>query len=319
MHQLTHNLKEFGLRRIAFSLVVLSYLGFLGFINVMMILPDNWISAMGHFNFVSTGSTHNLVHELVFALIVGTGAVALASQLWKPKENFAGQLVALIAWGAMIVLAIVTNNWIPQILYIIFGGLTLLATILHPKGLGLFSWFQRKRISSALFALVIIAVIPFTMFAFANLNLQLTGSEGLGLSGLLKGHNRPVSHGGEVVSEQDSPEKMLLKDMSGMAVDMDKEKADHDQEHITIGHYRNMAVFGSIIILIGLLASFRPSGWRFAAWITGFLSIALGLASAVLPNAESSLGVAWGIAALIWGIMFIVVAEVARRKEQETY
>src|SRR3989344_8846978 len=140
MHKLTHKLKELGGRRIAFSLVVLAYLGFLGFINVMMLLPGNWMSAMGHFSFINTGDTHNLVHELVFAIIVGMTAVGLFSQLRKP-ENFAGQLIALIAWVAIIATGMITNNLVPHPLLIIFGGLTLLATILHPSGLGLFCWF----------------------------------------------------------------------------------------------------------------------------------------------------------------------------------
>ena len=135
MHEIINSVSKLGWRWIAFSLVILAYLGFLGVITVLMFVPDNWISAMGHFDFVYTGDTHNLIHELVFALIVGTAAVGLFSQLWKPKENFVGQLIALIVWVAMIATAALTNNWVPQPLFIIFGGLTLIATILHPVGL----------------------------------------------------------------------------------------------------------------------------------------------------------------------------------------
>lgn len=77
-----------------FSLVVLAYVGFLGVINVLMFapalgqLPDNALSAMGHFgSFLTAGETHDLVHEFVFAFIIGTAAVGLLSQLWKPKES----------------------------------------------------------------------------------------------------------------------------------------------------------------------------------------------------------------------------------------
>src|SRR3989344_1637301 len=165
MHKLTHKLKELGGRRIAFSLVVLAYLGFLGFINVMMLLPGNWMSAMGHFSFINTGDTHNLIHELVFALIVGTAAVGLFSQLWKPKENFAGQLIAMIAWVTMIFTAAITNNWVPQPLFIIFGGLTLIATILPPAGLGLFNWIRIAKVNKILLTLVVIAAVPLFIFA----------------------------------------------------------------------------------------------------------------------------------------------------------
>lgn len=273
-------------QRPTFSLIVLTYLGWLGFITVMMFMPGNPLAAMGHFGFFSTGDTHDLIHELVFALIVGTAAVGLASQLGKPKENFTGQLVAIIAWGAMILTAALTNNWVPQPLFIIFGGLTALATILHPARRGLFNWFSTKRINRLLLTLVVIAAAPLTILAFINTNLQIAGGGGTGLFD----HSPPALH-------DDSLE--LLN--------------DHEQKHSNLGHYRNIAALSFIIILLGLLASSRPRGWRVAAWVAGFLPILLGIASVLLPEAESSLGVFWGVAAVIWGFAFIAVAEVVRR------
>ena len=315
MHKTIHTLKSFGWRRIAFSLVVLAYLGFLGFINVLMFVPGNWLSPMGHFDFVSTGDTHNLIHELVFALIVGTAAVGLFSQLWKPKENFEGQLVALIAWVAMIVIAAFTNNWVPQPLFLIFGGLTLIATILHPAGLGLFNWIRTAKVNKILLTLIAIAAVPLTAFAFTNINLQIAGGGGTGFF-----HNPPAFHGGAVdrgsmnpVRDSEGSQRITsngVNDTSGMTVD---DEATHDQEHVTVGHYRNMAVFSFIVILVGLLASFRIRGWRLAAWVAGFLPILLGLASVALPDAESSLGLVWGLATVIWGVAFITVAELTRR------
>ncbi|KKU04010.1 MAG: hypothetical protein UX06_C0029G0011 [Candidatus Giovannonibacteria bacterium GW2011_GWA2_45_21] len=441
MHKLTHKLKELGGRRIAFSLVVLAYLGFLGFINVMMLLPGNWMSAMGHFSFINTGDTHNLIHELVFALIVGTAAVGLFSQLWKPKENFAGQLIAMIAWVTMIFTAAITNNWVPQPLFIIFGGLTLIATILHPAGLGLFNWIRIAKVNKILLTLVVIAAVPLFMFAATNINLQ-TGGEGITF-GIDIDHQGPAMHGGsssadniemvkqqyggytvaqaeregyildtfclnaesfgkpaelgamgyhatneallagpidakrpqafmfdaegrvlgveyeimaEMVSEPPQlfgqtftklpphpgvahehyalhvwfidnpsgqftdfnpdvscpPDSTPSMDSGGMT--MDNAAGHDDQEHIDAGHYRNMAALGFIIILLGLLASFKPQGWRVAAWIAGFLPIFLGLASVVLPDAESSLGLGWSFAAVVWGIVFFAAAEFTRRK-----
>lgn len=307
MHKLTHKIKELGGRRIAFSLVVLVYLGFLGFINVMMFLPGNWMSAMGHFDFFYTGDTHDLVHELVFALVIGTAAVGLLSQLWKPKENFAGQLVALFAWVAMILIAALTNNWVPQPLFIIFGGLTILATILHPAGRSLFNWLSAARINRTLLALVIIAAVPLTVLAFTNIGLQLGGR---GAAGFFD-HSPPAFHGG-VTTDQESSQDQLVSDTNGMPAD---DQSIDGQKHAALGHYRNIAVLSFITILMGLLASFRPKGWRFAAWVAGFLPILFGFASVVLLDAESSLGFTWGLAAIAWGFVFIVVAEVTWHKE----
>lgn len=305
---------KFGWRRIAFSLVVLAYVGFLGFINALMflpavgLLPDNALSGMGHFgSFLSTGDTHDLIHEFVFAFIVGTAGVGLLSQLWKPKEKFAGQLVALIAWGAMILTALITNNWVPQQLFIIFGGLTLIATILHPAERGLFTWFNTIRVNRVLLALVIIAAIPLLVLAFTNIGLQIAGGRGTGFFG----HNSPAFHGGNSANQESSQEQPS-NDAGGMATD---DEVAHDQKHSALGHYRNLAVLSLIVILVGILASLRPPGWRFAAWVAGFLPILLGLVSVVLPDAESSLGLTWGLAGIVWGAAFIATAEFIRRRD----
>jgi uncharacterized protein YjeT (DUF2065 family) len=101
-------------------------------------------------------------------------------------------------------------------------------------------------------------------------------------------------------------------DSGGMT--MDNEAGHDDQEHINAGHYRNMSALGFIVILVGLLASFRPKDWRLAAWVAGFLPMVLGLVSVVLPNAESSLGLGWGLAAIVWGIVFIASAELTNKQ-----
>jgi hypothetical protein len=296
-------------RRIAFSLVVLGYAGFLGFINVMMFLPGNPLSAMGHFDFVFTGDTHNLVHELMFAFIIGTAAVGLLSQLWKPKENFAGQLMALIAWVVMIVTAAFTGNWVPQPFFLIFGGLTLLATILHPAGRGLFNWFSVARVNRLLLALVIIATVPLFLFASTNIDLQTSGNQGSGTGfSRIFGHTIP-KHGGDEITNQEAQKDQPLDKTGGIIMD---DGTDHDQKHIAEGHYRNMAAFSFIVLLVGLLASLRPKGWRLAAWVAGGLQLLLGLTSVALPDAESSLGLAWGLAAIVWGVTFIVAAERTR-------
>ncbi len=102
-------------------------------------------------------------------------------------------------------------------------------------------------------------------------------------------------------------------DSGGMT--MDEEVGHDDQEHSNAGHYRNMAALSFIIILVSLWASFMPRGWPVAAWVVGFLPVLLGLASLVLPDAESSLGLGWGLAAIIWGAVFIAAAEFIRRRD----
>lgn len=230
-------------------------------------------------------------------------AVQSSEKHFKISLNFAGQLVALFAWVAMIVAAALTNSWIPQPLFLIFGGLTLLATMLHPSGRGLFNWFSVARVHRVLLALVIVAAVPLLALASVNIGLQTAGGGGAGLFD----HSPPAFHGGEVSApSQDEP----TNGANGVAMD---EEAVHDRKHIALGHYRNFAALSFIVISAGILASLRPKGWRLAAWIAGGLPAILGLASIMLPDAESSLSLLWALAAIAWGIHFVVMAELIHR------
>ena len=84
-------------------------------------------------------------------------------------------------------------------------------------------------------------------------------------------------------------------------------------DHAALGHYGFMAAFSVTVIGVGLLASLRPDGWWLSAWIAGFLPALLGLASVVFSDVDSSLGLAWGLAAIAWGVVFVAAAEFIRR------
>lgn len=84
-------------------------------------------------------------------------------------------------------------------------------------------------------------------------------------------------------------------------------------DHALGGHYGFMAAFTFTVIAVGLLASARPDGWRLPAWVAGFLPAALGVASLAYPDVDSSLGMAWALAAIAWGVAFIAAAELSRR------
>jgi hypothetical protein len=86
-------------------------------------------------------------------------------------------------------------------------------------------------------------------------------------------------------------------------------------EHAVMGHYGFVAAFGFTVIAVGLLASLRPTGWRLTAWVAGTLAALLGFASVVYPDASSSLGLVWAVAAIVWGILFVAAAELTRHAE----
>ena len=88
-------------------------------------------------------------------------------------------------------------------------------------------------------------------------------------------------------------------------------------EHAEFTHYGTMATVAITLLLVGLLASFKTVGWRIPAWGAGFLAIVFGLTSVVFPEQSSSVGLLWGILAIVWGLIFIGVAEWKRLKERE--
>ncbi|MDX1687359.1 MAG: hypothetical protein R3248_05185 [Candidatus Promineifilaceae bacterium] len=86
--------------------------------------------------------------------------------------------------------------------------------------------------------------------------------------------------------------------------------------HAEVGHWMIMSAYGVAIVLYGLLASLRSSGWRVPAWSAGILAVLFGLASLLLPTQASAVGPTWGTVAVAWGVLFVAAAEwtaVARR------
>ena len=82
--------------------------------------------------------------------------------------------------------------------------------------------------------------------------------------------------------------------------------------HAGAGHYGFMAAFSFTVIAVGVLASLRPDGWRLAAWVAGILPALLGVTSLVYPDSSSSLDLVWAFAAISWGAVFVVTAELTR-------
>jgi len=248
-----------------FSLVVLVTLGVFGLVGVVLLQPDLIGGLLGQ-NMVAHISRHfrdphHRIHDLTFSILIGTAVVGMLAQLRTPSENVAGQLMALIPWGALGLASALTNTPVRFAPFPVLAALTLLATILHPTRRDLFSSFTVSRVNRVMLALVIIAAVPLLALASTNIGLQRTVTN----------------------------------------------------DHAALGHYGFMAAFSFTVIGVGLLASLRPDGWWLSAWIAGFLPALLGLASMVFPDVDSSLGLAWGLAAIAWGVVFVAAAEFIRR------
>jgi hypothetical protein len=88
-------------------------------------------------------------------------------------------------------------------------------------------------------------------------------------------------------------------------------------EHGILGHYGYMAAFSFTVIATGVLSGLRPDGWRLTTMVAGALPVILGFASVVLPDVEGTFGSTGGIAAMVWGTVFIAVA--MRRRSQDQW
>jgi hypothetical protein len=89
-------------------------------------------------------------------------------------------------------------------------------------------------------------------------------------------------------------------------------------EHAGMGHYGFMAAFSFTVIGVGLVASLRPPGWWLAAWVAGILPALLGIASVLFSDVDSSLDLAWALAAIVWGVVFIGTSLLVKRAEVRT-
>lgn len=77
--------------------------------------------------------------------------------------------------------------------------------------------------------------------------------------------------------------------------------------HWAGSHYQFVAEFPFHLILLGLVSSTTLTGRAITIWMAGVSAVLMGLASTVFRSQTSSLGVAWGLALVAWGVAFIVV------------
>lgn len=102
----------------------------------------------------------------------------------------------------------------------------------------------------------------------------------------------------------------LIPQLVFVATNISRQRDDTANDiHQITGHYGFMAAFAMTSIAVAAIASFRPVGWRLTAWTAGALPTLLGVLSLLAPDIASSLSAPWAIAAIAWGVTFVVVAE----------
>ncbi|WP_255167299.1 hypothetical protein [Natrononativus amylolyticus] len=89
--------------------------------------------------------------------------------------------------------------------------------------------------------------------------------------------------------------------------------------HALDGHYVMMAGLAIAPLAYGLFAALGFVGWRLAAWFAALPAAYYGLLSVGFPAQAGSTGEIWGIAAILWAIAFVAVAEYSRREPSTTF
>jgi hypothetical protein len=70
-----------------------------------------------------------------------------------------------------------------------------------------------------------------------------------------------------------------------------------------------MAALAIAIVIAGMLAASKPGGWRVTAWSVGLAAVIVGSVSIVLPEVPGTLGRESGAVTVVWGVVFVAVAE----------
>lgn len=158
-----------------YVLVALAVAGFNGTMVVLMMLE---VPLPGNFGQMGHGTTEiHRTHDLTFAFLFVPAVVGLLVQLWRPAKNVAGQVMALIPWGALVLtvaLTFVLTNYGRGFNPAWRGvaALTVVAALLHPTGRTFFRSFRISRVNPVTLALVGIAAVPLLAFASTNIRLQ---------------------------------------------------------------------------------------------------------------------------------------------------
>jgi hypothetical protein len=156
-------------RQRVFSLAVWVTLVLAGSFGLMVLAMQLGLLAMSHFT-----EHHHRVHDIIFALLVGTSVVGMLAQVRAPARNVAGQLMALVPFAALLLSVALTNTAVLSPPWLLVGASTVLALMFHPAGDPVRS-FAPRRLDPAMLGLVAVATVPLLALAATNVGLQRAG------------------------------------------------------------------------------------------------------------------------------------------------
>lgn len=247
--------KAGGLRRLAFYVTVVAVLA------LMLVFLGDTLAFVFTAWTVGEPGVHHL-HDLALVTMLWTVVLGLLVQLHEPERQVAGIQQAVLVNVVITGANVLTGFIFPPAL--ILGGLLLVAFALHPAGRDVLRVRTAGSVSPVLVGLVVLAGIPFAVYAADQFALQASGDV-----------------------------------------------------HAQLDHYADMVTSSLLVLLLGLLASLKPVGWRVSLWSAAGLAGVLGATSILHPTLASGVGPSWGGLALLWAAGFVAAGEVSHRRRRD--
>ena len=276
------------LRRAAFYASLVVFLLLLGFLSPLPFLILGW------FLEPEAGEVSHQVHEISFGGLFALSFVAVITQFRRPANKPAAALQAAIPILLMAAAATILGEIDPFV--VIFVIAALLPLVLHPARRDIFR--PRTHVSVPLLALVVIAALPLTYFAMAQLR---TGAEA-----------SPIAKKAfEGLPDDASDERYEAAIEAATSNPEEQAQVEHS------GHWTAMGAFAFAILAVGLVAAFRIRGWRLSAWSAAAALAIYSAASLTVPRDASAQSTGWALAGLVGAIVFVVIGEREVRTERE--
>jgi hypothetical protein len=241
------------------------------------------------------GIQSHRVHEICFGMAFVLSLAGLVMQLRRPDKKVA-QMYQVVIPLSLIAAAYIVVDRAFDLVVLFFVAMPVVLIALHPGRALLLR--PPINLKPALVALAIAAALPLLVFATRELS---TGFEA----------SRVAPEALESLPDNASEEE----------VDRALREATDSREEFEVarhyGHWSAMAGFALSIAALAGVASLGVPGWGLPAWSSGLAAIGYGVVSLVFPEDASAAVPTWAVLSIAWGIAFIVVGQVERRRARD--
>lgn len=250
------------------------------------------------------GGTSHRVHEITFGIIAAMAFVGLVAQFRKPQRKVAPAQQMVIPIVLLFVLDTIVNGISVDtgFLFVMFLLPPLLIIALHPSRREIIR--PDIRPSRMLVGMAVVAAVPLLWFGVQQLQL---GFEGAALG-------RPIEEEIEATLGPDATEDEYSEQFNQLVAEggFDPQTIEAIEHYF---HWAGMTAFALAVVALSFLAASRVPGWRLTAWTAGVALAYYGVASALTPDDASSAGLLWGLLSIVWGGVFVFLAEQEHRDE----